>query len=53
MVQRERARSPTELCVLSVVQTEDRQHAAPLHAAPRVVENHLVLPTTRLPNLLA
>ena len=52
-LQRDRAQSPTELCILQVVQTEDRQHAAPLHAAPRTVEDHLVLPTTRLPSLLA
>ena len=33
--------------------TENSQHAAPLHAAPRALEDHLVLPNTRMPNLLA
>ena len=50
VVQRKRARPTAELRLVQVVQTEDREPTASLHATPRTLEDHLVLPVARLPH---
>ena len=53
VVQRNCERPAAELRLLLMVQTEDCKPTASLHATPRTLEDHLVLPVARLPSLLA